>query len=108
MDLEAKAPLCTHFLESIAGVVTIRSFGWLSAYRKKHDELLLKSQVPFYMLLTIQNWLSLVLELVVAGIITCVVGMAVGFRSKVDAGYLGLALVTAVRILFLRRQNLVD
>jgi ATP-binding cassette subfamily C (CFTR/MRP) protein 1 len=50
------------------------------------------------MLFAIQNWLSLVLELVVAGLITCIVGLAVGLRSKVDTGYLGLALVAAVQI----------
>jgi ABC-type transport system involved in cytochrome bd biosynthesis fused ATPase/permease subunit len=106
MDLEAKAPLCTHFLESLAGIVTIRCFGWLSAYREKNNRFLLRSQVPFYLLFAIQNWLTLVLQLVVAGLITCIVGLAVGLRSKVDTGYLGLALVAAVRIpiLQMRRQ----
>jgi len=63
MDLEAKGPLCTHFLESLAGIVTIRAFGWTSAYRKKNSVYLDLSQVPFYLLFAIQNWLSLVLEL---------------------------------------------
>lgn len=49
MDLEAKAPLCTHFLESLAGIVTIRAFGWASVYRKKNNEHLDQSQVPFYL-----------------------------------------------------------
>ena len=63
MDLEAKGPLCTHFLESLAGIVTIRAFGWASAYRKKNSVYLDQSQVPFYLLFAIQNWLGLVLEL---------------------------------------------
>jgi ATP-binding cassette subfamily C (CFTR/MRP) protein 1 len=63
MDLEAKGPLCTHFLESLAGIVTIRAFGWSAAYRKKNSVLLDQSQVPFYLLFAIQNWLNLVLEL---------------------------------------------
>jgi ATP-binding cassette subfamily C (CFTR/MRP) protein 1 len=63
MDLEAKGPLCTHFLESLAGIVTIRAFGWTSAYRKKNSVYLDQSQVPFYLLFAIQNWLNLVLEL---------------------------------------------
>lgn len=96
MDLEAKAPLCTHFLESLAGIVTIRAFGWSSAYRKKNSEYLDQSQIPFYLLFAIQNWLNMVLELMVAGLITVIVGLAVGLRSKVDPGYLGLALVSAV------------
>ena len=96
MDLEAKAPLCTHFLESLAGIVTIRAFGWSSAYRNKNNVYLDQSQEPFYLLFAIQNWLNLVLQLMVAGLITVIVGLAVGLRSKVDPGYLGLALVAAV------------
>jgi len=60
MDLEAKAPLCTHFLESLAGIATIRSFGWVSAYRRRNNERLDQSQIPFYLLSQIQNWLALV------------------------------------------------
>jgi ATP-binding cassette subfamily C (CFTR/MRP) protein 1 len=96
MDLEAKGPLCTHFLESLAGIVTIRSFGWSSAYRKRNNEQLDQSQVPFYILFQVQNWLNLVLELAVAGLVTVIVGLAVALRSKVDPGYLGLGLVSAV------------
>ncbi|KAF1949726.1 putative ABC multidrug transporter [Byssothecium circinans] len=96
MDLEAKAPLCTHFLESLAGIVTVRAFGWVDAYRKKNDGFLHQSQGPFYLLAAIQNWLNLVVELMVAGLITVTVGLAVGLRSKIDAGYLGLALVSAM------------
>lgn len=102
MNLEAKAPLCTHFLESLAGIVTIRAFGWTSAYRKKNCAQLDQSQVSFYLLFAIQNWLNMVLELMVAGLITFIVGLAVGLRSKVDPGYLGLALVSAVSSFVLR------
>lgn len=93
MDLEAKAPLCTHFLETLAGITTIRAFGWSAKYCQRSNELLDTSQVPFYLLSAIQNWLKLVLELMVAGIVTVVVGVAVALRDKIDAGFLGLALV---------------
>ncbi|KAL5433031.1 hypothetical protein PMIN06_011810 [Paraphaeosphaeria minitans] len=96
MDLEAKAPLCTHFLETMAGLVTVRAFGWGEAYRKRNDKLLDQSQVPYYLLTAIQNWLTLVLELVVAGMITMIVGLAVALRTKIDPGYLGLALISAM------------
>lgn len=96
MDLEAKAPLCTHFLESLGGIITIRTFGWSATFREKNRVLLDLSQIPFYLLSAIQNWLSLVLQLMVAGLITVIVGLAVGLRSKVDPGLLGLALVAAV------------
>lgn len=97
MDLEAKAPLCTHFLETMSGLPTVRAFGWGDSYRKRNDRLLEQSQTPYYLLAAIQNWLTLVLELVVAGMITMIVGLAVGLKSKIDPGYLGLALISAVR-----------
>ncbi|KAF2472940.1 putative ATP-binding cassette transporter [Lindgomyces ingoldianus] len=100
MDLEAKAPLCTHFLESLAGIVTIRSFGWANSYRDKNNKYLDQSQIPFYLLFAIQNWLNLVLELMVCGLITVIVGLAVVLRSKVDPGYLGLGLVAAMDLGF--------
>ncbi|KAL1599876.1 hypothetical protein SLS60_007681 [Paraconiothyrium brasiliense] len=100
MDLEAKAPLCTHFLETMAGIVTVRAFGWAEPYRKRNDRLLDQSQVPYYLLAAIQNWLTLVLELVVAGMITLIVGLAVGLRHKIDPGYLGLALISAMDLGF--------
>jgi ATP-binding cassette subfamily C (CFTR/MRP) protein 1 len=50
MDLEAKAPLCTHFLETVTGVATIKTFGWTKAYREKNEKLLENSQTPYYLL----------------------------------------------------------
>lgn len=96
MDLEAKAPLCTHFLETLAGIATVRAFGWRAAFGARSDGLLDTSQVPFYLLQVIQNWLRLVLQLMVAGLVVVLVGLAIVLRDKIDAGYLGLALVGAV------------
>ncbi|KAI9691968.1 MAG: hypothetical protein M1820_009646 [Bogoriella megaspora] len=93
MDLEAKAPLCTHFLETLSGIMTVRAFGWAEVYAQKNRTLLDRSQVPFYLLAAIQNWLKLVLELMVAGLVVVVVGTAVALKSKIDPGFLGLALV---------------
>ncbi|KAL1621164.1 hypothetical protein SLS54_005659 [Diplodia seriata] len=98
MDLEAKAPLCTHFLETLAGIQTVRAYGWRAAFRARNDRLLEASQVPFYLLHAIQNWLKLVLELMVAGLVVVLVGLAIALRDKIDAGYLGLALVGAMEL----------
>ncbi|EOD45447.1 putative abc transporter protein [Neofusicoccum parvum UCRNP2] len=76
MDLEAKAPLCTNFLETLAGIATIRAFGWTDAFRARNRQLLDDSQVPFYLLQAIQNWLRLVLELMVAGLVVILVSLA--------------------------------
>ncbi|THX67803.1 P-loop containing nucleoside triphosphate hydrolase protein [Aureobasidium pullulans] len=91
LDLEAKAPLCTHFLQSVSGLTTIKSFGWSESYRETNIRLLQASQIPYYLLASAQNWLSLVLNLVVAGLATLVVSIAFSL-SGLDSGYFGLAL----------------
>ena len=73
--------------------MTIRAFGWTEAYTTKTKKLLDQSQKPFYLLLCIQRWLVLVLDLVVAGLAILLVGLAVALRSRVNPGLLGIALV---------------
>ncbi|TKX18902.1 ABC transporter-7 [Elsinoe australis] len=96
MDLEAKAPLCRHFLETVGGVVTINAFGWGDRNRERNVDLLEKSQAPFYLLLSIQQWLQLVLDLVVAGLATVLMSVCAALAERLDAGYLGLALLSVM------------
>lgn len=51
------------------------------------------AQKPYYLLICIQRWLDLVLNLIVAGLTILLVGAAVALRSRVDPGLLGIALV---------------
>ena len=78
--------------------MTIRSFGWTDAYKRKHRALFDRSQKPYYLLLCIQQWLVLVLDFVVAGMAVLLVGMAVALRSKLDGGALGIALVSMMSL----------
>ena len=96
--LEANAPLYTHFIKSLAGLITIRSFGWSGAYAARNRRLLDASQKPYYLLLCIQRWLVLVLDLVVAGLALVLIGMAVALRSHMNPGFLGLALVNMMNL----------
>lgn len=96
--LEANAPVLTHFIESLSGLVTIRSYSWTGTYTSKCIQLLDASQKPYYLLLCIQRWLVLVLDLVVAGLAVVIVGMAVGLRSHINPGFLGLALVNMMSL----------
>lgn len=93
LDLEAKAPLYTNFLETLGGIVTIRAFGWESDMEKKSMRLLDRSQRPFYLLFCIQRWLALVLDMVVAGVAVLLVALVVKFRASSDVGLVGIALV---------------
>ena len=44
-------------------------------------------------MLCCQRWLIFVLDLIVAGLAILIVGVAVGLRDKLNAGFFGLALV---------------
>lgn len=88
----------THFIESLSGLITIRSYSWTGTYASKCIDLLDASQKPYYLLLCIQRWLVLVLDLVVAGLAVVIVGMAVGLRSSINPGFLGLALVNMMSL----------
>lgn len=92
MDLEAKAPIYSHFLEVGEGVATIRAFGWQADAKERNADLLDASQSPYYLMYCIQRWLQLVLDLLVAVMAVVVMALAVSLRSSTSAGLLGIAL----------------
>lgn len=96
LDIESKAPLFSHFLESISGLVTIRSYGWVDKYCAQNDKHINDSQKPFYLLFCIQRWLGLVVGLAVAAFAVVVVSVAVATKGKVNAGFIGVALLNIV------------
>jgi len=93
LDIEAKAPLYKLFLETAEGVATIRAFRWASRLHGRNAELLNRSQRPFYMLLCVQQWLALVLDLVVGGLAVVLVAVAMSTADSLSGGALGVALV---------------
>ena len=92
MDLEAKAPIYSHFIEVGEGVATIRAFGWQEDAKERNADLLDASQTPYYLMYCIQRWLQLVLDLLVAVMAVVVMALAVSLRSSTSAGLLGVAL----------------
>ncbi|KAI1207078.1 ABC transporter [Annulohypoxylon truncatum] len=92
LDLEAKSPLYSNFLETLTGLETIRAFGWEKAQQKTNNRLLDLSQRPYYLLYCIQQWLNLVLDLIVAAEAVLVVGLALGLRSSTSPGLLGVSM----------------
>jgi ATP-binding cassette subfamily C (CFTR/MRP) protein 1 len=99
LDLETKSPLYTHFIESLAGIATIRGFGWEDEFERQNQVLLGASQRPFFILATIQRWLTLVLDLVVSVLAIILAIIAVELRDAINPGFLGLALVNVVSII---------
>ncbi|KAI1651140.1 putative ABC multidrug transporter [Daldinia loculata] len=92
LDLEAKSPLYTHFLDTSNGVVTLRAFGFIANDRAKNAYLLDTSQRPAYLLTMIQQWLGLVLNFVVAIIAVMLTALSISLRS--NSGFTGASLVT--------------
>jgi ATP-binding cassette subfamily C (CFTR/MRP) protein 1 len=91
LDIEAKAPLFSQFLETRDGVSCIRAFGWTQDYMERSYDILDTSQKPFYLLKSLQRWLNLVLNLLVAGIAILLVALATNVRGA-TTGFLGVAL----------------
>lgn len=97
MDLEAKAPLYSQFSECLAGLATIRAFGWQKSLEEKNRDLLDRSQKPFYLLFSVQRWLTLVLDMMVAAIAVLLIVLVVKLRGTISAGYAGVALVNIIQ-----------
>ncbi|KAI0113106.1 putative ABC multidrug transporter [Daldinia grandis] len=91
LDLEAKSPLYTHFLDTSNGIVTLRAFGFIADDCAKNSHLLDTSQRPAYLLTMIQQWLGLVLNFVVAIIAVMLTALAVSLRA--NPGFAGASLV---------------
>lgn len=92
LDLEARGPLYSHFMETLTGLVTIRAFGWERHFREQNFKQLDYSQRPYYLLYCIQRWLNLVLDLIVGAEAVLVVGLAIWLRSSTSVGLLGVSL----------------
>ncbi|KAM5374183.1 hypothetical protein ACJZ2D_006643 [Fusarium nematophilum] len=98
LEIEHKAPLFSHFLESINGLATIRAFGWTQPYNDKVLLRLDSAQKPSYLLNCIQRWLTLVLDMVVACLTVVLVVFAVTLRDRINSSLLGIALVNMMRL----------
>ncbi|KAI0121748.1 hypothetical protein BJ170DRAFT_644151 [Xylariales sp. AK1849] len=98
LDLDAKSPIYTQFLETLNGLATIRAFGWQEDLITKADERLDFSQKPFYLLYSIQRWLNLVLDLIVACLAVVLIAVAVCLRNSTSVGFAGVALFNIMNL----------
>lgn len=95
LDIEAKAPLFSQFIETLGGITCIRAYGWSAEYMERSYNVLDKSQKPYYLLWCIQRWLTMVLDLLAGSIAV----MLVAFATMVpggSTGFLGVALFNVI------------
>ncbi|KAG6119070.1 hypothetical protein E4U13_007997 [Claviceps humidiphila] len=95
LDIEAKAPLFSHLIETLNGLITVRAYGWSAEYVERSYDVLDASQKPYYLLWCIQRWLNLVLDLLAGGIAVILVAFATMMRSG-TTGLLGVALFNVI------------
>ncbi|KAL6233931.1 hypothetical protein BDW75DRAFT_231562 [Aspergillus navahoensis] len=93
LDIEAKAPLYTHFIELVSGAATVRAFKWQASFQTTAFRLLNLSQRPVYFLYCIQQCLGFVLDILVAILAVILIATVVFLRDKFEAGNVGVALV---------------
>lgn len=93
LGIEAKAPLYDHFLQTIDGGRTIRAFGWQERFTETAEKLLELSQKPFYALYSVQQWLQVVLDLLVAALATLLTALVLFVTNKSTSGAVAVALV---------------
>ena len=96
LDLEAKSPLYSQFMEILNGLATVRAFGWQNALEEKNRELLDQSQKPFYLLFAVQRWLTLILDLMVAATAVLLITLVVKLRGTIGPGFVGVALLNVI------------
>lgn len=109
LELESRAGVFSNFLESVGtqpsndygqlilicqieGLETIRSFGWSKAVIQDNILRVDNSQRPEFLLLCLQRWLNIVLDLLAAAVATSVVAVAVRYRGQVSGAQVGIAL----------------
>ncbi|KAI0889767.1 ABC transporter [Annulohypoxylon maeteangense] len=92
LELESRSLVFIDLLETVDGLTTIRAFEGQSKAEFGHLHRLDESQKPFYLLLCLQCWLKIVLDLLVAAVAVGVIAIAVILRNTTSGGQVGVAL----------------
>ncbi|CEJ83699.1 hypothetical protein VHEMI03228 [[Torrubiella] hemipterigena] len=93
LDIETKAPLYALLTDISSGLTAVRAFGWQDALLSGGIDLQDFSQKPYYLMMAIQQWLSLVIGLFIALIAIILVWFAVVYSSVTSGVSMGLAMV---------------
>ncbi|KAK3394647.1 ABC transporter type 1, transmembrane domain-containing protein [Podospora didyma] len=92
IELESRSAVYSNLLETTRGVETIRAFGWQREMAAENMRSLDLSQRPWYLLLCLQRWLNIVLDLFVAGVAVGMITLCVVLKGTTTGGQVGVAL----------------
>jgi ABC-type multidrug transport system fused ATPase/permease subunit len=92
LDIEHKAPVYSHFVETLNGLATIRAFGWEAQATAMMHKVLNDSQRPYYLLFCLQAWLVVVLNLITAVLAVIIISVTTSLRESIGPGYIGVSL----------------
>ncbi|KAI5463545.1 multidrug resistance-like protein [Mariannaea sp. PMI_226] len=98
LDIEHKAPLYSHCMETISGLITIRAFGHENEYMHRLRTLLDESQRPYYLFHCLQAALMVVLNMIIAVLAVLVIIFSTTLRDQIGPGYVGVALSNILTI----------
>ncbi|KAH8122202.1 multidrug resistance-associated protein [Trichoderma asperelloides] len=98
LDLETKSPLYTQFTDTIAGVATLRAFGWTQESLDFNLGLLDNSQRPAYLLAMVQHCLTFILSALVTVLATLVVVLVTQVKEITGAGLAGASMVSLMSL----------
>jgi ATP-binding cassette subfamily C (CFTR/MRP) protein 1 len=82
--------ISSQFLETLAGLATIRAFKWENTIIARNHSLLNVSQQPAFLLPMIQQWLTVTVNCMVAVIATILVCLATKLRASSGLTSVGL------------------
>lgn len=92
LDIEARALVNSSFLETVEGAPTIRAFNWQQYCISDNVRKLDLALRPEYMLMCIQRWLDMVLNLIVLGLAIGLISLTAALKGTTTAGQMGIAL----------------
>lgn len=92
LDIEQTAPLYTQLIETLTGLSTIRAFQWEDQFEQKNMGHIDNSQKPYYLLASVQSWLTYVTDIFVAIIALAFIVIATTLRDRIGAGLIGTGL----------------
>ncbi|CCC09186.1 hypothetical protein SMACR_04945 [Sordaria macrospora] len=92
LELESRAAVNSSLLETVQGIETIRAFSWQTESVLENVHVVDLSQRAFYILLCLQRWLNVVLDLLIAGVAISTIFLAVSLKGTVTGGQVGVAL----------------